>query len=53
MGSYWPVVLRLKIDLSISLFWEECGAAKPLFSTKGEETPKKMFCLTQNKMTRK
>lgn len=52
MGSYWPVVLRLKIELSIPLFLEECSAAKPWFSTKGVETPKKIFCLTQNKMTR-
>lgn len=49
MGSYWPLVLRLKIELSIPVFLEECGAAKPLFSIKRVETPKKTFCLIQKK----
>ena len=51
IGSYRPAGLRLKIELSILLFLEECSAAKPLFGIKRVKLPKKTFCLTRKKMT--
>ena len=52
IGSYRPVGLRLKIELSILLFLEECSAAKPLFSIKRVKLPKNILFNKQKNDTK-